>query len=61
MKHLLPYLSGLILAAFGASGIAFAADKPNIVFLFSDDQTERALGCYGNNDIITPPPRPARR
>ena len=28
--------------------------KPNIVFLFSDDQTARAVGCYGNQDVITP-------
>ncbi len=35
---------------------AHAADsaKPNIVFLFSDDQTVRAVGCYGNEEIITP-------
>ena len=33
-----------------------AADhsKPNIVFLFSDDQTARAVGCYGNKEVITP-------
>jgi arylsulfatase A-like enzyme len=40
-------------------GIAYAlplwaADKPNVIFLFSDDQTVRAAGCYGNEDIITP-------
>jgi arylsulfatase A-like enzyme len=28
--------------------------KPNIVFLFSDDQTARAIGYAGNKDIITP-------
>ncbi|MCB1208554.1 MAG: sulfatase [Verrucomicrobiales bacterium] len=34
---------------------AFSAeDRPNIIFLFSDDQTIRAAGCYGNQDIITP-------
>lgn len=34
---------------------AFAAeDRPNIIFLFSDDQTVRAAGCYGNKDIVTP-------
>lgn len=31
-----------------------AATRPNIVFLFSDDQTARAVGCYGNADVITP-------
>lgn len=28
--------------------------KPNIIFLFSDDQTVGAMGCYGNKEIITP-------
>ena len=31
-----------------------AESRPNIIFLFSDDQTVRAAGCYGNKDIITP-------
>ena len=32
-----------------------AADsRPNIVFLFTDDQTIGAMGCYGNTEIITP-------
>jgi len=32
-----------------------AADsRPNIVFLFTDDQTIGAMGCYGNKEIITP-------
>ena len=31
-----------------------AAERPNIVFLFSDDQTVGAAGCYGNPEIHTP-------
>ena len=31
-----------------------APSRPNIVFLFSDDQTARAVGCYGNKEVITP-------
>lgn len=31
-----------------------AEDRPNIIFLFSDDQTIRAAGCYGNKEIVTP-------
>lgn len=30
------------------------ASQPNIVFLFTDDQTTSTLGCYGNNVIKTP-------
>ncbi|WP_414661725.1 sulfatase family protein [Horticoccus sp. 23ND18S-11] len=36
------------------SGAATPSAPPNIVFLFSDDQTARAVGCYGNTEIITP-------
>lgn len=31
-----------------------AADKPNIVFFFADDQTTSTIGCYGNEVIQTP-------
>jgi len=31
-----------------------AAPKPNIVFLFADDQSFDTLGCYGNPDVKTP-------
>ena len=30
------------------------AKKPNLVFVFSDQQSRDMLGCYGNVDIITP-------
>ncbi len=33
---------------------AFAADKPNILFLLSDDHSYPYLGCYGNKDVRTP-------
>ena len=46
----------LILAFFSLPhGFVLAAeDRPNIIFLFSDDQTIRAAGCYGNKEIVTP-------
>ena len=31
-----------------------AAEKPNIVFFFTDDQTTSTLGCYGNPIVQTP-------
>lgn len=30
------------------------AQKPNIIFLLTDDQSIDAVGCYGNKDVITP-------
>jgi arylsulfatase A-like enzyme len=33
---------------------SFAQKKPNIVFLLSDDQTNVATGCYGNDQVLTP-------
>lgn len=33
---------------------ALAADKPNILFLLSDDHSYPYLGCYGNPDVRTP-------
>ena len=41
-------------AANSAPTIARADERPNIVFLFSDDQTATAASCYGNPDIRTP-------
>ena len=53
-RHIL--LIGIaILNAASASNLSAAETaKPNIIFLFSDDQTEQAVGCYGNKDVITP-------
>jgi choline-sulfatase/glucosamine-6-phosphate deaminase len=38
----------------GLCSAALAVEKPNIVFLLTDDQTIGALGCSGNPDVITP-------
>jgi len=35
-------------------GDCFAATKPNILFLLSDDHSYPYLGCYGNRDVRTP-------
>ena len=31
-----------------------ASDKPNIVFVLTDDQAVWGVGCYGNDEIRTP-------
>ena len=33
---------------------SYAQKKPNIIFLLSDDQTNIATGCYGNDQVVTP-------
>ena len=44
-------LTALVL---GASIATAAPDKPNILFLLSDDHSYPYLGCYGNPDVRTP-------
>lgn len=48
MKSIVPSL--LVLS----SAVLSAAERPNIVFLMSDDQCCYSLGCYGNLDVQTP-------
>ena len=50
MKTVL-YLLPLLAVSFKP---ALAAERPNIVFFFADDQTTSTLGCYGNDVINTP-------
>lgn len=33
---------------------SYADERPNIIFLLTDDQTARAIGWAGNDDVITP-------
>lgn len=35
-------------------GLAGAAEKPNILFVLTDDQGWTSLGCYGNEHVATP-------
>lgn len=44
-------LTALLLLSMGKSE---AAERPNIVFFFADDQTTSTVGCYGNQVIQTP-------
>ena len=35
--------------------LAFGKEtRPNVIFLFTDDQASYSLGCYGNKDVKTP-------
>lgn len=44
-----------IIAAFALlTAGSMAAERPNIIFLMSDDQTTYSMGCYGNPDVKTP-------
>ena len=55
MKHALAHLTVLLLAPLAG---LHAADppqpRPNIVFIFTDDQPQAALGCMGNSHVQTP-------
>lgn len=43
-----------LVACLAASQAARAAERPNIIFLLTDDQATYSLGCYGNRDVKTP-------
>ncbi|MCH1421588.1 MAG: sulfatase, partial [Akkermansiaceae bacterium] len=47
MKHFFVTLASISLSAFGA-------EKPNVLFIISDDLTATALSCYGNKVCQTP-------
>ena len=50
-------MTGMILAFtlfLLTSGLFAELDRPNIVFLLTDDQSTYSLGCYGNRDVRTP-------
>lgn len=46
-------LVATLIVLFAAS-IAVGNDKPNVLFIISDDLTAEALGCYGNAQCKTP-------
>jgi len=47
-------MKNTILFLLFAAITALGADKPNILFLLSDDHSYPYLGCYGNKDVRTP-------
>ncbi len=44
----------LLLLAFALSATAFAAERPNILFIFSDDHAQHAISAYGSKVNKTP-------
>jgi arylsulfatase A-like enzyme len=55
MKHILTLLIGLLFASLVALNAGDApASRPNIVFIFTDDQPQNAMSCMGNKQLKTP-------
>ncbi len=50
IKPIVVALSGMVLLTSATK----KSEKPNLVFIFSDQQTFDMLGCYGNKQIKTP-------
>ncbi len=48
------HISTLLLWAACCASTDAAQSKPNIIFLLADDQCAYSVGCYGNEDVITP-------
>jgi len=44
----------LLILVLSVSSCTFADERPNIVFLFADDQCTYSLGCYGTPGVKTP-------
>ncbi|MFT5130176.1 MAG: arylsulfatase A [Rhodothermales bacterium] len=44
----------LLFSIFAIAFLSVAADRPNIIFIFIDDQGYYDLGCYGATEIKTP-------
>lgn len=47
------YCFAVVQGLVGAAGLA-SAERPNIVFIFADDQSPKTIGAYGNENIKTP-------
>ena len=47
-------LHALIALAIVFTASATAADKPNVLFIFADDQCYKTIGALNNDEIKTP-------
>jgi len=54
IQNLIPVLCLILVHSVGASEAAIAAERPNIIFLFADDQRADTIGAHGNPHIQTP-------
>jgi len=54
MQNLILILCLILAHSVGASETAIAAERPNIIFLFADDQRADTIGAHGNPHIQTP-------
>ena len=53
MKTLLRIAAAVVLAV-AVQWASFAADRPNVLLIMTDNQSANLLGAYGNADIATP-------
>ena len=48
------FRDGAVLLLFLTSQPSFSEERPNLVFILTDNHGAWTLGCYGNKDILTP-------
>ena len=54
IKRTLTLIAAALISAITCLGTATAAKRPNVLFIFTDDQRPDAFGALGNPDIKTP-------
>ena len=54
IKRTLTLIVAVLISAITCPGTAAAAKRPNVLFIFTDDQRPDAFGALGNPDIKTP-------
>ena len=54
IKRTLTLIVAVLISAITCPGTATAAKRPNVLFIFTDDQRPDAFSALGNPDIKTP-------